>query len=178
MCACSEIDYIHFVLTVDLWNESGEEEVNLIKNQHDQSNKAQISLSQPAQFPPALQHVYAYGNNPHEPHMAVEGLPTSVGMQYDMLQRSAGYGSLVQTSQGPMHIPQVPAPGGQYGSAIHIQPPPAALTNNAAQAANMYTRNLIGSLSVNATKLKDTEKHEGIWFVLQDLSVRTEGKFR
>jgi hypothetical protein len=42
----------------------------------------------------------------------------------------------------------------------------------------MFTRNLIGSLAVNAFKLNDTEGKPGFWFVLQDLSVRTEGSFR
>jgi hypothetical protein len=42
----------------------------------------------------------------------------------------------------------------------------------------MFTRNLIGSLTVNASKLFDTNKKLGLWFVLQDLSVRTEGTFR
>ena len=30
----------------------------------------------------------------------------------------------------------------------------------------------------NMLKLKDTENKTGFWFVLQDLSVRTEGTFR
>lgn len=42
----------------------------------------------------------------------------------------------------------------------------------------MYTRNLIGSLSASAFKLTDPNGKVGIWFVLQDLSVRTEGNFR
>ena len=42
----------------------------------------------------------------------------------------------------------------------------------------MYTRNLIGSLCVNAFKLTDPENKLGVWFILQDLSVRTEGSFR
>lgn len=42
----------------------------------------------------------------------------------------------------------------------------------------MFTRNLIGSLVVNATKLFDPEGKVGFWFVMQDLSVRTEGTFR
>ena len=42
----------------------------------------------------------------------------------------------------------------------------------------MYTRNLIGSLCSNAFKLKDPEERMGEWFILQDLSVRTEGTFR
>lgn len=41
-----------------------------------------------------------------------------------------------------------------------------------------FTRNLIGSLSASAFKLNDMNDNFGIWFVLQDLSVRTEGWFR
>lgn len=42
----------------------------------------------------------------------------------------------------------------------------------------MFTRNLIGQLSVNAFSLHDEHNVFGHWFVLQDLSVRTEGIFR
>lgn len=42
----------------------------------------------------------------------------------------------------------------------------------------MFTRNLIGNLTVNAFTLNDTDEKTGHWFVLQDLSVRTEGTFR
>ncbi|CAL8579768.1 hypothetical protein XPA_005499 [Xanthoria parietina] len=42
----------------------------------------------------------------------------------------------------------------------------------------MFTRNLIGSLGVSAFKLTDPDNAVGIWFILQDLSVRTEGNFR
>lgn len=38
--------------------------------------------------------------------------------------------------------------------------------------------NLIGTLHSNGTKLKDTEGETGVYFVLPDLSVRTEGQFR
>ena len=41
-----------------------------------------------------------------------------------------------------------------------------------------YTRNLIGSCSVSAYSLSDLQENNGLWFVLQDLSVRTEGSFR
>lgn len=46
------------------------------------------------------------------------------------------------------------------------------------QPQGMFTRNLIGSLAASAFRLHDTTDHIGIWFVLQDLSVRTEGSFR
>ena len=41
-----------------------------------------------------------------------------------------------------------------------------------------YTRNLIGMNAVNACRLNDLDGKPGFWFVLQDLSVRTEGTFR
>lgn len=46
------------------------------------------------------------------------------------------------------------------------------------QANGMYTRNLIGSLACSAARLTDPSEKIGIWFVLQDMSVRTEGWFR
>ena len=45
-------------------------------------------------------------------------------------------------------------------------------------ATGMFTRNLIGSLSASAFRLTDPSEKNGIWFILQDLSVRTEGNFR
>lgn len=56
-----------------------------------------------------------------------------------------------------------------------VMPPAAPATSS---ATGMFTRNLIGSLSVNAFRLNDTNGKTGFWFVLQDLSVRTEGVFR
>jgi hypothetical protein len=44
--------------------------------------------------------------------------------------------------------------------------------------SGMYTRNLIGSLAASASRLQDPSDKIGIWFILQDLSVRTEGWFR
>lgn len=46
------------------------------------------------------------------------------------------------------------------------------------QPTGMFTRNLIGSLAASANRLTDPDDKIGIWFILQDLSVRTEGNFR
>ena len=46
------------------------------------------------------------------------------------------------------------------------------------QPGGMFTRNLIGNLAVTAARLAYPENDLGIWFVLQDLSIRTEGAFR
>lgn len=52
------------------------------------------------------------------------------------------------------------------------------LPMNTAPPGGMFTRNLIGSLAASAFRLTDPDDRIGIWFVLQDLSVRTEGTFR
>lgn len=41
-----------------------------------------------------------------------------------------------------------------------------------------YTRTLVGPLSANACRLLDEHRKEGIFFLFQDLSVRTEGLSR
>ncbi|KAF5387883.1 hypothetical protein D9615_000626 [Tricholomella constricta] len=41
-----------------------------------------------------------------------------------------------------------------------------------------YTRTLVGPLSANACRLLDEHRKPGIFFLFQDLSVRTEGAFR
>ncbi|KAF7352505.1 Velvet complex subunit B [Mycena venus] len=61
--------------------------------------------------------------------------------------------------------PQQSAPS---GSAILPAPSPR----------NAYTRTLVGPLSSNGYRLLDEHRKPGIFFLFQDLSVRTEGTFR
>jgi hypothetical protein len=70
----------------------------------------------------------------------------------------------------PPQQPQTPYDGQQVQQ---FRPP-----HNQQQPQGMFTRNLIGSLAASAFRLTDTDDRIGIWFVLQDLSVRTEGHFR
>lgn len=76
----------------------------------------------------------------------------------------------------------IPPGYGSYGAGAYSSgmnyPPPSIVTVPTHPTTGMFTRNLIGSLSVNAFKLQDTEQKTGFWFILQDLSVRTEGLFR
>ena len=78
------------------------------------------------------------------------------------------------------HTQQSPSQSSQQTAASPYQ----NSQNNALAGGNynighsMYTRNLIGSLVASAFKLTDTDQKEGVWFILQDLSVRTEGWFR
>ncbi|KFY65314.1 hypothetical protein V496_02665 [Pseudogymnoascus sp. VKM F-4515 (FW-2607)] len=59
-----------------------------------------------------------------------------------------------------------------YDPALPPRPPVASAPQG------MFTRNLIGSLAASASKLADPHDKIGIWFVLQDMSIRTEGNFR
>lgn len=61
-----------------------------------------------------------------------------------------------------------PYPQGDINQRVPVSNPPQG----------MFTRNLIGSLAASAFRLTDPDDKIGIWFVLQDLSVRTEGLFR
>lgn len=70
----------------------------------------------------------------------------------------------------PMHQNQGPLLSPQHMPPISLDP--------RASPSGMFTRNLIGSLCVSAFKLTDPENNLGVWFILQDLSVRTEGSFR
>ncbi|KAI4113740.1 MAG: hypothetical protein LQ345_005344 [Seirophora villosa] len=75
-------------------------------------------------------------------------------------------------------------PSAYYGSQFQGPPPlhlchtPTDPTGSMPTPPGMFTRNLIGSLGVSAFKLTDNDNNMGIWFILQDLSVRTEGSFR
>ncbi|CAE6371113.1 unnamed protein product, partial [Rhizoctonia solani] len=91
--------------------------------------------------------------------------------------------------------PPVPAPGPAYseegvypsnapGASYYVQTPAAlhgaATTQHDGSSATngQYTRTLVGPLSANASRLVDAENQPGIFFLFQDLSVRTEGTFR
>ncbi|KAL9123939.1 MAG: hypothetical protein Q9217_006685, partial [Psora testacea] len=82
--------------------------------------------------------------------------------------------SMTATTNGYFQ-PQTGPPG-----PLDISNPPAPLSvvDPRSQPAGMFTRNLIGNLAVGAFKLTYPENDLGVWFVLQDLSVRTEGTFR
>ncbi|KAH8830339.1 velvet factor [Flagelloscypha sp. PMI_526] len=55
---------------------------------------------------------------------------------------------------------------------------PSNLHSGAPAPRHTYTRTLVGPLSSNATRLLDEHRKPGIFFLFQDLSVRTEGTFR
>ncbi|KJR89442.1 VeA-like protein [Sporothrix schenckii 1099-18] len=183
-----------FVLNVDLWSEDALKEVNLVRHT---TTTPSISSTTPASYEqventptysPLIQSDSrgpGYGSsmygqssaNPYGQQLAY----SQVAPPY--MQQSNGYGQSAQ--YGGYH-------GGDYGMQLSSQAPgygpprvfggPGDMMTQRLiqgnQPQGMFTRNLIGSLAASAFRLQDPADKIGIWFVLQDLSVRTEGNFR
>lgn len=77
----------------------------------------------------------------------------------------------------PTHF-YAPPMGSNQGPLLSPRDLPAPVIDPRASPGGMFTRNLIGSLCVSAFKLTCPANKLGVWFILQDLSVRTEGTFR
>jgi len=172
MPLCSEIDTAFFVLTVDLWSAEGTREVNLVRHS---ATSPSISAATSSSYPPPPQtpstyvpypqpqqtYQHPYGQpipNPHNPYQPAPPPPPQHGYYTSptgLPMTPTGY----YQHPPPLPSPQVPHPQ---------QPAPSG----------MFTRNLIGSLSASAFRLTDPDNKIGVWFILQDLSVRTEGNFR
>ena len=157
-------DPSYFVLQVDLWAENADREANVVRAA---SNSPAVSISSATTTsypPPTEQH--RMPNDSQVMYMNQDGHP---------IYTAAIPGYPVPMTNAMGH----PQFGGslyyQHLTGGHSMQPflPPSQSNSA-----MYTRNLIGSLTVNASRLNDHEGKTGYWFVLQDLSVRTEGFFR
>ncbi|KAH6674065.1 velvet factor-domain-containing protein [Plectosphaerella plurivora] len=186
------IDHGMFVLNVDLWSEDGQREVNLVRH----TNSApSISSTTPCSYT-------GIADNPYHPI-----LPSNTSHREPQYAPAAGMGYPSHQSQ-PGYSPAYggPAPGyavpQQYGAPGGYPPSPAypgynglapadyprqnyvagGFSSRGSGAGNtpsgMFTRNLIGSLAASAFRLQDPSERIGVWFILQDLSIRTEGSFR
>ncbi|PWY86922.1 hypothetical protein BO70DRAFT_287901 [Aspergillus heteromorphus CBS 117.55] len=164
----NEIDTSFYVLMVDLWNAEGTSEVNLVKHS---ATSPSISTAMSSSYPPPPHSV-----SPSFPPYA----PNTYGQSVGYPQINSYYGGNPQLPyQNPYpanpqaHYYQPYYPGG------HMPPANISPTQPVASGpGGMFTRNLIGSLSASAFRLTDPDNKIGVWFILQDLSVRTEGIFR
>ncbi|KAJ5115331.1 VeA-like protein [Penicillium alfredii] len=161
----NEIDTSFYVLTVDLWNADGTNEVNLVKHS---ATSPSISTAMSSSYPPPPQSMSptypAYGQSPYGAPVGYPGMNNYYGTQ------QMGYQNPYTQSVGyPPYYG-----GGQMPTAMS----PAASQPVSGGPGGMFTRNLIGSLSASAFRLTDPDNKIGVWFILQDLSVRTEGTFR
>lgn len=180
-----EIDPAFFMLTVDLWDESASTEKNIVRSSSN-SPAVSISTATTTSFPVPPERVYT-------------AAPTGVSMYpgaYGVPGAAPGYGHSPVYPQSQAHGSMYPnAPAGYYPPGYPQQYPSQAPPGSPAYAqqaygqpsvgftpsqatSGMFTRNLIGSLAVNSFLLTDLDGKKGHWFILQDLSVRTEGTFR
>lgn len=83
-------------------------------------------------------------------------------------------GAYYSSTPGSAGYPPYPGAPGSYGQ----NPVQVPMAVPAPPINQNHTRNLIGMNAVNACRLNDPDGKTGFWFVLQDLSVRTEGTFR
>ncbi|KAL5365418.1 velvet factor [Aspergillus floccosus] len=162
----NEIDTSFYVLMVDLWNAEGTSEVNLVKHS---ATSPSISTAMSSSYPPPPHAVSpSYPQYSQPPY----GYPPQMGNYYG--------GNPPMPYQNAYPNPQASYyHQNYYGAGGHM--PPANMSPAqpvSAGPGGMFTRNLIGSLSASAFRLTDPDNKIGVWFILQDLSVRTEGVFR
>lgn len=194
-------DLSKFVLHVDLSSLDTLEEKNLVKHT---TSSPSISSVSTTSYPPTMtaaspaQHQLASYSIDKIPAYTSQTFtsPTSTTPLSATGYHSNGnqppyYGNGVSTYGRPSQYSyNDPRYNSQYGNGYSQMPPqlppmqhmePIRSGSTAGmepRSSNMYTRNLIGSLSSSAFKLQDLEDQVGLWFVFQDLSIRTEGWFR
>jgi hypothetical protein len=155
-----DLDCSHFIVNVDLWDENKVSEAILVRSSSN-SPSTSISTATTTAYPPTQ-------DNPHAQrpgHMMLVGGDGYNLPQYGM---HGSYGMPLAASYG-QYIPST-GYGGGIAAPMPFYPQHTQMPN--------YTRNLIGSLSVNAARLKNEQGESGFYFVFQDLSVRTEGFFQ
>jgi hypothetical protein len=99
---------------------------------------------------------------------------------------SAKVNLVIHPTAAPMLTPSNSSAAAAALSSVSHSPPQQGVagTKSNSESGNMdnpspaATRNLIGSLVASAAKLFNTDDELGIYFVFQDLSIRTEGTFR
>ncbi|KAL6708663.1 hypothetical protein ACN47E_002359 [Coniothyrium glycines] len=164
----NDVDSSFFVLMVDLWHEDGSRAVNLVRHSS-AAPTVSISSSTVTSYPPPPERpMYMAAPVQYDPYG--NAVPSRQVNPYGQPSMAPGYYAPNPTPGG---YPQYPTPA-PYG-----QNPVVSMNVSAPATANQnHTRNLIGMNAVNACRLNDPEGKTGFWFVLQDLSVRTEGTFR
>jgi Velvet factor len=153
----TDVDCNFFILSVDLWDSMGTSEQNLVMHP---TNTAAAALSGSSpNTPPNYQPYMGVNNGSYYPNDYPSYGPSANNPNYQQ-----GYHSSGPYSSGSSSMHHAYGQSDDYGQS--------------SQGGGQFTRNLIGSLTASAFRLKDDKDVLGIWFILQDLSVRTEGMFR
>jgi hypothetical protein len=165
----NEIDTSFYVLTVDLWNAEGTSEVNLVRHS---ANSPSISTATSSSYPPPQES----NISPTYPPFGQHGYPQQSLAYHQQVPGYYGQSNMYQNAYAATAPP--PQGGPYYGGGYYQGGMQPNLSPQSAAPGGMFTRNLIGSLSASAFRLTDPDNKIGVWFILQDLSVRTEGTFR
>jgi hypothetical protein len=154
------VDCNFFILSVDLWDGEGRQEQNLVM--HPNTASAALSGSN-ANSPntPSYPH--------HHQYMPIDNPPFYPNEYQGYIPHGGSSGYQPGYPPPPGFAPGSSSMHHQYAEDFRGQSP---------QSSGQFTRNLIGSLTASAFRLKDHKAVPGIWFILQDLSVRTEGQFK
>lgn len=163
-----DLDGSFFVLQVDLWDANGQTESNILRASSSAPTQS-ISTAVPMPYPPPPEHHRAAAHNSYNPY-----LDLGMAMPYGQDPHSLYALPPSPASSYHHHHPNATNAGNNSMYPMYV---PSTSSSSAAASVH-YTRNLIGSLTVNAASLRDLDGKPSYWFVLQDLSVRTEGWFR
>lgn len=173
----SEINCTYFVLTADLLNERGSAPVNVVRSSS-AAPTVSISSSTTTSYPPPPERTHHYVAMTSYDQQYRHGPMTPQGMTPHGMAPQ-GMLPYSQPSMQPAYYNGAPPPPPSYAQ---YPPPygqsPMPSVSLASQSGSKDTRNLIGNPSINAVRLNDLDGKPSFWFVLQDLSIRTEGTFR
>ncbi|KAL2046488.1 hypothetical protein ABVK25_011823 [Lepraria finkii] len=203
----NDIDTSYFILTVDLWQADASKEVNLVRHSATSpSISAATNTSYPPPND-EVRAAAGYATTPQEQarfpqaynEQDLQQTRINAYEQARLEQATRGYHQH-QYPQSSQSLPPPPVPSQSQQQGYYSTPTATPVTPTAYQQqlapgqgplfspsgscdprshpSGMFTRNLIGSLCVSAFKLTDPDNSMGVWFILQDLSVRTEGSFR
>ncbi|KAG5648841.1 hypothetical protein DXG03_000190 [Asterophora parasitica] len=196
----SDVDCSFFLVTVDLWSADGKHEMNLVlhPSSADRYVPPHSSKSRRRGTSTSAPHARSSGNQTPISQATPTPAPYRSGDQSGGLTTPSGPSQA--NYNGQVYFPPMadtmafPAPA-PYGTAApetptwgySAQTPAAPLTQATSSSSSpsvhplprhTYTRTLVGPLSSNAARLLDEHRKPGIFFLFQDLSVRTEGTFR
>lgn len=164
---------------MELWDEHASHNLNLVTNPTSIMQMTSTDNALPYQSTDSaalssttLQHGLhdsglAKNDNPDDRLASHEATSGALPRPRDSWTSSSSIQSI--KPHGPRHeqhfdnVPQQP-----FSTGEGLSPQPGSFPG-------AFTKNLIGSLVASASKLNDTNDELGVWFVLQDLSVRTEG---
>lgn len=202
----SDIDCSFFLVTVDLWSADGKQEMNLVLHPSNSSTNP-VASSSNANRRPSKSGVKTATPTPAAPNAATSShqtfsvpeppVPPSQqqapwsyhqdsrsNIQYPpnvlpsistFSRRTPDFDETANTLSFRAWNAETPTVYSQSHTPQQQQPQLAPPETGLRQA---FTRTLVGPLSSNATRLLDEHRKPGIFFLFQDLSIRTEGTFR